>query len=91
MLFRSNPLSPPTTSLTEKLVTLGSFAKAPPTKLETLIALSVIVRESWAGPTGRGWPSTFKFLPQTTSHMIKNIPFLSGLTLTTPPVFGLFA
>ena len=61
-------------------------------KLESLIALSVIVRESWArGPMGRGWPIAFKFLPQTTSHMIKNIPFLSGLTLTTPLVFGLFA
>ena len=63
-------------------------------KFKTLVALSVIVRESRAGRTGRGWPIPFKFLPQTTSLIWQKYSLkfkrigLCPITLTTPLVFG---
>ena len=79
----TNP-SPPMTPLTEKLVTLGSFAKTSPTKIKNTCCFKCNCQKKPGSVHGSRLADSFQ-IPTTDnlSHMIKNGPFLSG--------FGFFA
>ena len=72
------------TPLTEKLVILGSFAKASPTKIKNTCCFKCNCQKKPGRGHGSRLADSFQ-IPTTDnlSHMIKNSPFLSG--------FGYFA